>query len=489
LYRANQIEIRMKNLFVLSLVIVVLASMLASALPAQTFKTLHSFTATDSNSVNSDGANPDCGLVLSGNTAYGTTAGGGSGYGTVFSVNTDGIGFTTVYTFTGGSDGAKPWGRLVLSGNTLYGMTAGVVGLSYGTLFSVNTDGTGFTTLYSFTGGSDGAYLNGGLVLSGNTLYGSARRGGDSGNGTVFKVNTDSSGFTTLYSFTAPPPYAPFTNSDGAQPSYCAVLSLAGGTLYGETWIGGGSGDGTVFKLNTDGTGFTDLHNFTGSDGFDPNGGLVLSGDTLYGTATGGGSSGKGTVFEVNTDGTGFNNLHNFTGSDGGSPGEPLRLVGLNSSGGTLYGTTQHGGDANNGTVFRVNTDGGAFTRLYSFTASLGSWPSLTNNDGAVPLGGGLILANNMLYGTTLSGGSSGNGTIFSISLPSTSPPQLGITPVGQNVVLVWPTNATGFTLQSTTNLGSPVWTTNLPAPIVIDGQNTVTNVVSGTQQFFRLSL
>src|SRR2546425_918651 len=96
---------------------------------------------------------------------------------------------------------------------------------------------------------------------------------------------------------------------------------------------------------------FTTLYNFnptappsTGSDGANPYASLILSDDTLYGTATGGGSSGSGTVFAVNTDGTGFTNLHSFTtgsgsfpnitNSDGGNP-----LAGLILSGNTLFGT------------------------------------------------------------------------------------------------------------------------------------------------------
>jgi len=99
-----------------------------------------------------------------------------------------------------------------------------------------------------------------------------------------------------------------------------------------------------------------------------------------------------------------------------------------------------------------------------------------------------LILSGNTLYGTAGAGGSGGSGTIFSISLP-VSPPHLTITPSGVNIILTWPTNGTGFTLQSNTNLVSPVvWTTVSPGPVVTDGQNTVTNPISGTQQFFRLS-
>src|SRR5258708_31096052 len=68
-----------------------------------------------------------------------------------------------------------------------------------------------------------------------------------------------------------------------------------------------------VFAVNTDGTGFTTLHNFASYDGADPVAGLILSGDTLYGTTAGGASSGNGTVFAVKTDGTGFSILHSFT--------------------------------------------------------------------------------------------------------------------------------------------------------------------------------
>ena len=86
---------------------------------------------------------------------------------------------------------------------------------------------------------------------------------------------------------------------------------------------GGTNGNGTVFALNTNGMGFTVLHTFTAtitdssfvntnSDGANPDAGLILSGNTLYGTASAGGTYGNGTVFAVNTNGTGFTNLHSF---------------------------------------------------------------------------------------------------------------------------------------------------------------------------------
>jgi hypothetical protein len=62
------------------------------------------------------------------------------------------------------------------------------------------------------------------------------------------------------------------------------------------------------------------------------------------------------------------------------------------------------------------------------------------------------------------------------------------ISPFGSNLILSWPTNFSGYTPQSASNLAAPVWTANFPPPVVINGQNTVTNPISGTQQFFRLS-
>src|SRR2546422_417363 len=98
--------------------------------------------------------------------------------------------------------------------------------------------------------------------------------------------------FTALHSFTAYPSY---TNTDGVNPN---GFVLSGNILYGTAVSGGTSQAGTVFKVNTDGTGFTTLHSFTGDSdgGFNPYARLILLGNNLYGTAYGGGSSGYGTV-------------------------------------------------------------------------------------------------------------------------------------------------------------------------------------------------
>jgi uncharacterized repeat protein (TIGR03803 family) len=472
------------KLFLLPALIAGLGLIPAGRVTAQTFTTLHSFTAFDTSGINSDGGNPLAGLILSGNTLYGTAASGGSsGQGTVFAVHTNGTGFTNLHSFTYGSDGGTPYAGLILSGTNLYGTTSDGGSSGYGTVFAVNTDGTGFTNLHSFNY-SDGAYPQAGLIISRTTLYGTANGGGSSGRGTVFAINTDGTGFTNLHSFTALS--GPSTNSDGADPY--AGLILSGNTLYGTAADGGNLGGGTVFAINKNGTGFTNLHSFaavfgpfyTNSGGTAPYAGLILSDNTLtlYGTAGSGGSSGNGTVFKVNINGTGFTTLHSFTAtsgsstnSDGASPNAGLVL-----SGNTLYGTAQSGGSAGHGTVFAVNTDGTGFATLHNFTGSI--------SDGVRPEAG-LILSGNNLYGTAYQGGSSGSGTVFSLFIL----PQLTILRSVATVDLTWPTNAVGFTLQSTTNLISPaVWSTVAQAPVVINGLNTFFDAISGTRKFYRLS-
>jgi uncharacterized repeat protein (TIGR03803 family) len=440
----------LKNLFLLPLLIAVLGWLPTDRMSAQTLTVLHNFTN------NPDGYRPVA-VILSGDRLYGTASSGGTnGSGTLFALNTDGSGYTNLHSFASGS---SP-NAVLLVGNTLYGTT-----YAGNTVFAINTNGTGFTNLTSFSG-ANGAYPEGSLLLSGNTLYGTASQDGSGYYGTVFAVNTNGiGGVSAVYSFTG--------GLDGNGP--VAGLILSGNTLYGTAYNGGSEGAGTVFGVNTDSTDFTNLHSFASipNDGYWPQGKLVLSGNTLYGTAQYGGTSDYGTVFAINTDGTGFTNLYNFTGgNDGGYPKAELIL-----SGSTLYGTAQYGGSSEDGTVFAVSTNGTGFTILHTFGGS----------DGASP-GSSMILSGNILYGTTGGGGSAGDGTVFTLSLVS-SAPTLNLHLSGTNVVVTWPTNAAGFTLESATNLVPPaIWITNTPAPVVVGTNNAVTNGIIGRQKFYRLS-
>ena len=218
-------------------------------------------------------------------------------------------------------------------------------------MFAINTNGTDFTNLYVYSGGGDGFNLNDGLIISGNTLFGTAQYGGTTGYGTIFAMNTDGTEFTNIHNFGT-------VSGDGEYP--VAGLLLSGETLYGTSSAAYGSFNGTVFAINVHGTGFTNLHTFNGADGgaMDLSGNLILSSDTLYGTMPFGGSSGNnGTVFAVTTNSTGFTNLYNFTPTSGPFPytnsdgAEPR--FGLVLTGDKLYGTATSSGTFGKGTLFQ----------------------------------------------------------------------------------------------------------------------------------------
>ena len=466
--------------FLLPALIAALNLLPARPAAAQTFTLLHNFTTE------SDGAHPE-GLTLSGNTLYGTAGAGGiSGEGTLFAIIPGELTFTNLYSFSAtaisgfayvNSDGVGPNGGLILSGGTLYGTaeSGGTNGL--GTVFEVNTNGLNFITLHHFSN-PDGVHPEAGLLLSGSTLYGTTDGGGTGGSGSVFAINTNGMGFTNLYSFSAEATntLGIYTNLDGTHP--LAVLILSGSTLYGTASAGGPNGFGTIFAVSINGTGFTNLHSFTAtsgphstnSDGASPYAGLLLAGSTLYGTASAGGTNGTGALFSISTNGMNFRNLYSFSSSvdygpnsDGAYP-----MSGLILSSNILYGTARDAGTNGNGTVFAINTNGTGFTTLHNLKAT---------DDGSYPVAG-LILSSNTLYGTTSFGGSGGSGTAFSISLGAGAP-LLAINLSGTNVILSW--SEPGFTLQSATNLAAPVWTT-------VSGQNAITNPITGTKMFYRLS-
>ena len=149
--------------------------------------------------------------------------------------------------------------------------------LTAGMLASIPA-GAADTILHYFNGFSatDGENPHGSLTLANATLYGTTYHGGSAGQGAIFSVNTDGSGFGLLHSFTG-------GSTDGRSPS--GSLMLSGSKFYGMTYTGGSSEQGTIFSMNTDGSGFSLLHSFTGgnADGLNPYGALTLSGAKLYG--------------------------------------------------------------------------------------------------------------------------------------------------------------------------------------------------------------
>jgi len=341
-----------------------------------------------------NGATPNGPLLLVGGALYGTALYGGvPNLGTVYSIPLSGGPLTVLATFDG-TNGAKPMAGLTVSndGNTLYGATYVGGGSNSGTVFSIPTTGGSVTTLYTFTGGSDGANPTSALTLSndGSTLYGVTHNGGTGGEGTVFSVPTAGGSINVL---------ATFTSGNGACPQGSLILS--GGTLYGTTQLGGAPNDGTVFSIPTTGGAITTLATFNGGNGATPSGALVLSGNTLYGTTSNGGGSSSGTVFSVPATGGVVTTLVTFNSTNGMDPSSSLVLLGN-----VLFGTAYEGGANGKGTAFSVSTSGGPIRTLYAFTGG---------SDGENPVSA-LTLSGATLYGTASYGGSNYDGSVFKLS-------------------------------------------------------------------------
>ena len=359
---------------------------------AATLTTIYPFGAAG------DGNEPLAAVLNVGGILYGTTDGGGNDRdGTVFGVDPTTQAETFLYSahlVQAGLDAA-----LITVGNTLYGTSNGFHRSSYGSVFKISLATGHYTTVYSFSGGSDGSTPAAALLDVGGTAYGTTSGGGAFDLGTVFSIDLATGAETVVYSFAG--------GSDGATP--LAALINVRGMLYGTTSAGGGGAGcvqcGTVFKIDP-GTGAeTVLHvfSFDGSDGYAPDAALLYVGGMLYGTTPGGGGDcGCGTVFAIDPISGAETVLHAFgTGKDGTAP-----QAGLINANGYLYGTTEYGGDYNVGTIFRINPYTGAYNVIHNFVYT---------SDGAEPRAG-LVSMGGALYGTTSAGGPSNGGTVFSLT-------------------------------------------------------------------------
>jgi uncharacterized repeat protein (TIGR03803 family) len=254
--------------------------------------------------------------------------------------------------------------------------------------------GSTFSVLYNFKDATGQYPLASVIVDSSGTLYGTTSEGGAYSYGTVYQV-TESGDETVLHSFKGGP-------SDGRFP-IASLVRDADGNLYGTTTMGGAASFGTVFKLGENGE-ETLLHSFGASehDGRYPSAGLTFGPDgSLYGTTQEGGDFGFGTIFKVEKNGE-ETVLHSFAGnpSDGQYPIASL----AQDAKGNFYGTTELGGVLNDGTVFELD-EKGTQTVLFSFPGGKG---------GAYPFGGVVLDSAGNMYGTTAYGGH-GVGIVFKI--------------------------------------------------------------------------
>lgn len=392
-----------------SMLFLSLSFAVATTLAAETFTTIYDFNDGPNGSL------PSAAMTQgSDGNLYGTTYGGGAHGqgGTIFRLAPDGV-LTTLYSFCsqpGCTDGKNPTASLVqATGGDFYGTTYYGGSGNGGVVFRITTGGV-LTTLYSFCttpGCPDGEGPSGLIQAANGDLYGTTFFGGSSYNGgTIFSI-TVSGALTTVYSFC--------TTSkcrDGRNPG-AGVVETADGGLYGTTTAGGAYNGGSIFRISP-GSPVKSLHSFCPdgcTDGEGPNA-LIRAADGDFYGATVGGGAGDGTVFKITAKGA-FTSIHTFCLQNGCPDGAgPTGLI--QAKGGSFYGTTYGGGsDGSYGTIFEI-TPAGVLTTLHIFHFS----------DGAYPGGPVVQAASGDFYGTTINGGASATcpllstcGTIFSLAL------------------------------------------------------------------------
>jgi uncharacterized repeat protein (TIGR03803 family) len=257
--------------------------------------------------------------------------------------------------------------------------------------------------VYGFKHGSDGEYPVSEIITDASgDIFGTTSLGGAYNFGAVFELLP--SGQEKLLHV--------FTDGDDDGEPLSGLISDAQGNLYGTTVFGGAGGNGTLFKIAPDGT-ETVLHAFAGgNDGAAPfDRPLLDSKGNLFGTTTQGGGEhcgmyGCGSVFEVTPQGK-EKILYSFLGRDEGSgDGETPAASLIQDKTGNLYGTTERGGSAGWGTVFRVSPRGHEAV-LHAFSPS---------SDGGLPVGGLVADKAGNLYGVTACCGANDGGTVFKVT-------------------------------------------------------------------------
>ncbi|HEY4114475.1 MAG TPA: choice-of-anchor tandem repeat GloVer-containing protein [Rhizomicrobium sp.] len=363
-------------------------TVLCSTADAFTYKTLYAFKG------GSDGAKPLAGVAVdAAGNVFGTTSQGGNtgcshhlGCGTVFKIAPDGT-ETILTVFSARKNGRNPEAPpLIDPQGNLYGTTLhGSKRCSYprescGTVFKIGLDGAE-SVLHHFRGGFDDGALprDAALIMDkSENLYGVTLDGGDDHGGVIFEI-TSAGRESLLFNFSIS------TNAPRG-----TLLRDGAGDLYG-------AADNAVFRLASDGS-YTVLHQFNGTDGNDPDGGLIADKEgNLYGTTAIGGQNGFhcqefgcGTIFKLAPDGR-FTTLYAFDGAYAYGPYGSL----VADKRGNLYGTANQ--------IFELSEDG-----------------QLTLLGIEEPNPGLAMDTNGNLYGTTWAGGDSksskyGCGFVFEL--------------------------------------------------------------------------
>ena len=446
-----------RNLVLFKAVMAGLALVVSGEVKAQDLTVLHSFTNSP------DGAYPFAALIQArdGNFYSTTDLGGEYNDGVVFKMTSAGDITSLAQLNVDGVLPAESTGALLEGDDgNFYGVSrlGGPTNLSGyplgpGTVFKVTTDGA-ITTFGRF-GGTVGSHPVAAVIRGpdGN-FYGTTKAGGGHSWGAIYKLTTNG----TLVNF-----YAFVDNLNTGSNLFAGLILGNDGNFYGGTIFGGANNDGTLFRISTNGA-LATLLIFNGANGANPYGTLLLGKDgNFYGTTYAGGESNLGTVFQLSSNNV-LTTLASFNGSHGAKPYAGL----VQGTDGNFYGTTFNGGVSNLGTVFQMTTNG-VLSTLISFEGSNGAnpyAPLMQANDG-------------YFYGTTEYGGVSNAGTVFRLSLA----PQLKINVSGNNLILSWPSYATGYVLQTNGDLGTTNWANFGNGA----DNNSVTSSLPAENLFYRL--
>lgn len=367
---------------------------LAPSARAANLTTLASFDGNN-------GRTPASRLVIDADhNLYGTTSDGPgrSSNGTVFKFDLNASVLTTLVTFNG-ANGSVPLGGLMADADgNLYGTTSGGGASNRGTVFKLHINTGHLTTLASFGSVVPNSYTGtepvAGLIAdAAGNLYGTAPTGGEYRGGTIFKFDPNTSDLTALVSFGF---------GSGATPR-ASLIADAAGNFYGTTFNGWKNIHGTIFKFDPATGALSTLVSFDGANGSKPLAGLIAdAAGNLYGTTQKGGTNDLGTLFKFDPAIGVLTTLLSFDGANGSLPTADLII----DAAGNLYGTAQHGGVSDFGTVFKFDPITGALSTLVSFDGA----------NGSAPFAGLIADSDGNLYGTTNGGGTNGRGTVFKLT-------------------------------------------------------------------------
>ncbi|SDM35698.1 Por secretion system C-terminal sorting domain-containing protein [Catalinimonas alkaloidigena] len=278
-----------------------------------------------------------------------------------------------------------PGGKLALVDDQLYGVVIndylhGVDISSYGSainVYHIGLDGSNFTELTNFYppyGGGGYARNPWSGLIYGSDGYFYIPNGGHSDasygdDAAILKATLNGDTVTEIVSFRSEFPND-YISQYGFEPH--ELMEGSDDLLYAMFNSEGAYAQGALVRVSKDGSMKQNLHNFAGSDGAFPFGGLIEGpGGMLYGMTRAGGTHDLGTLFRLKTNGFDFQKLYDFSPTSGGAPVGSLTL----GADGFLYGMTREEGSHDFGTLFRLKTDGSAFTLLHDFARADGIHP------------------------------------------------------------------------------------------------------------------